>query len=355
MRAKHRIIIAATAVALALSGCASGAAGGPTATSGTRPTGTSAPSAVRVAAPACATLATQQEVVSLVGGTGAPAEFTHLQSGGITWQATWSALASNGAVCGWGEGALVEQTGTRGNPLVFLQLAPGLEDSWNALATEIAPGAGSAYDGAVSRGGRCDGTMCFTEVLVNGAWLHVEADAATALDESAFHAFVQSVVTRYRAAPAPTVLSPHARTCDDPALSGAVAEVFGEKGDLAAVAAAFTLSQGLVRAGYLTTCRFDSSSNPRAWETAVTVLDNVQPSLLATYRAGVDHPESKPVDVAALPGDASGVFEPTVDSERTIVDVLDGGHWLSLVTYGPVDSSKTVSLAQKLLAGAWVK
>lgn len=341
--------------AVLLSGCTPAATGEPTTSSSPRPTATSTPAAVRTPAPACSALATSGEVVDLVGGTGSPAEFTHLQSGGIPRTASWSVLASNGTVCGWGERALGELSES-GPPRasVFLQVVPGLEDAWNALATETDPSAGSGYDGAVSRGGRCSAWSCSTEVLVNGAWLHVEAERVDDLDESAFHSFVQGVVTRYRSLPAPTAIPGHPRACDDAALRAAVEGVFGEKGDLAAETPAFTLYSGLNRSGRAVTCRYDSSTDPHNWETMVTVLDDVDPALVASYRTGVDHPEATPVDVTVLGAGASGLFEPSVDSQRTIIDVLEGGQWLDVVTYGSAEPAKTVSLTESILASGWV-
>jgi len=356
MRSSHWTIVAAAGVLLALSGCTPGAEGGPTSTASPRPTASSSPTAVTTPAPACADLADPGVITALVGGSGTPQKFEHLQPGGIYGDAAWSIWTANGAVCGWGERGADQSIEQPMPGTVLLQVVPGLESAWNALAQESSPSAGSPYDGGVSLGGHCDRGLCLTDVLVDGAWLHVQAEGESALGESAFHGFVQGVVTRYRALPAPTVRQPHPRSCDDPALQSAVKSVFGD-GDLVGPDGSpqFVLTDALARAGYLTACRFDSSSGAKGWETFVTVLDDAPPSLVAAYRSGTDHPDSRPVDVSALGSDASGLYEPTVDSERTIVDVADGGRWLQIETYNTDDTAKTVNLAQKLLASSWVK
>jgi hypothetical protein len=192
-------------------------------------------------------------------------------------------------------------------------------------------------------------------VLVAGAWLSVDAFAEGArLDEADFHSFVQGVVTRYAAQPAPTVLPTHTRSCDAPGLRDAVAGAFGSAGVPSPQPDGFTLIAGVVRAGYQSTCDFRAQESGRGWSTTVTVFDDVPASLVAAYRSGTDHPGSRPVDVSALGADASGLFEPTADSERTIVDVLADGRWLNVVTYGTDDSGATVALARALLAGDWI-
>lgn len=356
MRSSRWAIIATAAALLALTGCTPAAEGGPTSTGGPRPTASSTPVAVTTPAPACADLADPEQIIALVGGSGAPQKIEHLQSGGIGWDASWSTRTANGAVCGWGERQADMVFDAPIASTVVLQIAPGLESAWNSLAQEQQPSVGSPYDGGVSLGGRCvSGGLCMTDVLVDGAWLHVQAEGDGELAESAFHDFVQGVVTRYRALPAPTVRQPHPRSCDAPELRAAVKSVFGEEGVLAPAHAQFTLDAGLFRAGYLTTCRFDAADGDRGWETWVTILDDAPSSLVAAYRSGVEHPQSRPVDVSALGGDASGLFEPSEDSERTIVDVADGGRWLDIVTYNTDDTATTVALAQALLASSWVK
>lgn len=356
VRSSRWTVVVAAGVLLALSGCTPAAEGGPTSTASPRPTASSSPTAVTTPAPACADLAEPGQITALVGGSGAPQTFDHLQSGGIVWDAAWSTWTANGAVCGWGERGVDWVPEQAGPGTVLVQVAPGLESAWNSLAQELHPSAGSPYDGGVSLGGgRTDGGLCQTDVLVDGAWLHVQAQGEGALSESAFHAFVQGVVTRYRALPAPTVRQPRPRSCDDPGLREAVKGVFGEEGVLADGSPAFALGEGLFRAGYLTSCRFDATAEGERWETFVTVLDNAPPSLVAEYRARTDHPESVPVDVATLGGDSSGLFEPTVDSQRTIVDVARDGRWIEVVTYETSDTAKTVALTQALLASSWVK
>ncbi|UAJ78540.1 hypothetical protein IT072_14965 [Leifsonia sp. ZF2019] len=359
MRRTPALLTAAAVVAaaaLALTGCTPGAKGESTPSATARPTGTSTPMAVTTPAPACSALVDPSEVTALVGGTGEPQTFEHLQSGGVFNSASWAALTANGAVCGWGQNGLMELTGDFGSPSVSVQLAPGLENAWNELVERHKPSAGSAYDGAVSRGGACEGSFCSTDVLVEGAWLRVAArGAGTAVRESGFHDFVQQIVTRYRALPRPTVLSAHPRDCDDEALLSSVRASFGDGVQRGDKDDAFAFGIGLQRAGYATSCRFDDDGGGSRIQSEVTVLDHATPALIAAYRSGVDHPGAKDVDVSSLPGSASGLFEPTEDSERTIVDVLDEGRWVEVVTYETDDSAKTVDLAKALLASDWVR
>lgn len=347
--------VLAIAVTLALTGCAQTAQGDPTATATARPTGSSAPTEVRTPTSACGEFASPDAVTALVGGTGAPQAFEHLQSGGIGWKAAWGAWAANGAVCGWGTRSAEQPVDAVVPGTVLIQVVPGMEPAWYALVGEFEPGAGSAYDGAVSRGGSCTGPSCSTDLLVAGAWLHVAAFAEdAALAESDFHDFVQGVVSRFTARPAPTVLPTHQRSCDAPGLRDAVAGAFGAAGVSAPEQGVFTLAQGLVRAGYASTCGVNAQASGRGWQTTVTVLDGVPAELVSAYRDGTDHPGSRPVDVSSLGAGASGLFEPTTDSERTIVDVLVDGHWLNIVTYGTDDSGTTVALARALLDGDWI-
>lgn len=360
MRVRTTLMTAviATVAAVALTGCTPAAQGGAAgATSNPRPTATSTPATVRTPAPACSELASPDQVTALVGGSGQPQRFEHLGSGGAGRQAAWSVWAANGAVCGWGDRGAEQLVDAVLPGSVLIEVAPGMESAWNALVQENDPSAGSAYDGGVSRGGSCaDGAWCSTDVLVGGAWLGVTAASGDApLDEADFHAFVQGVVTRYAAQPAPTVLPTHTRSCEAPGLRDAVAGAFGSAGTPDPQPSGFTLVAGVVRAGYQSTCDFREKQSGRGWTTTITVLDGVPASLVAAYRTGTDHPGSRPVDVAALGADASGLFEPTADSERTIVDVLVDGRWLSIVTYGTDDTGLTVALAQALLAGEWIR
>lgn len=341
-------------VALGLAGCTPVASGGePTRAATNRPTGTLTPTPVRTVAPTCAQLASTDDVRALVGGTGEPQRFEHLPSGSVT--PAWNVLAANGAVCGWGVEGLHEMSGSIGSPSVFLQLAPGLEAAWTSLAAEQSPSAGSPYDGGVSSGGKCIDGFCTTNVLVGGAWLEVQATVGQAhLDEVAFHGFVQDIVTRYRALPAPTTVTPHAvRPCDDSEVKSAVEERFGGTVEVRPYTASFNLDSALRQAGYRTSCMY-SMGGYHGTEVDVTLLDGVDPALFHTYRSAFDHADSRPVDASSLPGEATALFEPTEDSFRTIVDVLDQGRWLDILTYETRDSAAVVQLAGALLSTSWV-
>ncbi|MEN0086349.1 MAG: hypothetical protein AAGC66_16400 [Leifsonia sp.] len=308
---------------------------------------------VRTAAPSCDALATSQQAAALVGGSGEVQRFEHLASG--TLRSSWAALAANGAVCGWGENGLHELVESTGTPWVFVRVVPGLTDVWNTLVRELSPSAGAGYDGGVSRGGSCS-QICSTDVLVDGAWLSVEANAATAhLDEAAFHAFVQGVVSRYRALPQPTPVATHApRSCEDDHVRKAVAQAFGSQGVIHSNPPVFSLAEALQRAGLYTSCAYFSGGDRDTWETWVTVVDHADPALLSTYRSAVDHPEARSVDVSSLPAGSSGLMEPTVDSQRTIVDTLSGSHWIDVVTYITSDSAASVGLASALTHSPWL-
>ncbi|NUU07648.1 hypothetical protein [Leifsonia sp. C5G2] len=308
---------------------------------------------VRTAAPACDALATPQQAVALVGGSGEPQRFEHLPSGFL--QSSWAALAANGAVCGWGENGLHELVGSTGTPWVFVRVVPGLADEWKTLAAELSPSAGAGYDGGVSRGGSCE-QICSTDVLVGDAWLSVEANAATTpLDEAAFHTFVQGIVSRYRSLPQPTPVAMHApRSCEDDRVRSAVSAAFGSKGVVHSNPPVFSLGEALQRAGLYTSCAYFSGGDRDTWETWITVVDHADPSLLATYRAAVDHPEARSVDASSLPAGAFALFEPSVDSQRTIVDTLSGSSWIDVVTYITSDSAASVGLASALTHSAWL-
>jgi hypothetical protein len=349
-RAAAAILVAA----LALVGCAPVAAGDPQGVpSSGRPTGSSSPVPVRTGAPACDALATPQEAVALVGGTGEPQRFEHLPSASA--KGPWAALAANGAVCGWGENGLYELTMTTATPWVFIRLVPGLSDAWDALVGELSPSPGAGYDGGISRGGSCE-YVCSTDVLVDGAWLSVQANPAGApLDEAAFHSFVQGVVSRYRALPAPTPVVQHPqRTCEDDRVRDAVAAAFGGRGELQSPAPAFSLDDAMQRAGLLTSCAYFSGGARDTWETWVTVVEHADAALLAAYRAAEDHPGATPVGTASLPAGSTALFEPTVDSQRTIVDTLHDSQWIDVVTYITPDSAASVHLASAVAAGSWL-
>lgn len=351
-----RVAVVVVAIGVLMSGCSSVAAGGqPTSGHTEGPTASSSPASVRTEAPACTALATQEEVVQLVGGSGEPQKFEHLQPGAV--HASWAVLAGNGAVCGWGVNGLHDLIGATGSPSVFVQLMPGLESAWNELATELSPSAGASYDGAVSRGGDCASSFCSTNVLVDGAWLVVQASGGdTTLDQNSFHTFVQGLVTRYHALPAPTVVKPHApRSCDDPAVTGAVEQTLGGPSTLSEHTPSFELKEALQRAGYQTFCMFFGPDRPHGYETDITVIDGASDALLQEYRTGVDHPLAQTVDASSLPGSASALQEETVDSHRTIVDVLDDGHWVDVTTYPLSDTAVSVKLAGTLIAGSWVR
>lgn len=341
-------------IALALAGCAPIAADdSPTRPSSGRPTGSSSPVPVRVAAPPCDSLAMPQEAAALVGGTGERQRFEHLQSGVLP--SSWAALAANGAVCGWGENGLHDLVGSTGTPWVFLRVVPGMSDAWNALVGELAPQAGAEYDGGVSRGGSCD-ELCSTDVLVDGAWLSIQADAAgTAPDETAFHRFVQGVITRYRSLPRPTPAATRApRSCDDGRLRDAVAAAFGSAGELHAYPVTFSLSAALQRAGLFTSCAYFSGGTRDTWETWVTVVDHAEPALVDTYRSAVDHPGATSVATSPLPAGSTALFEPTEDSQRTVIDTLHGSQWIDIVTYVTSDSRASVGLAAAVTQSPWL-
>ncbi len=360
-RARPALLVVAAVTALLLAGCtpatADQASPGSTTTTAPRPTGKSTPMPVRFPAPACQALATPGEVSALVGGTATPSAIEHLQPGVGASDAPWDILNANGAVCGWGGlSTLIEN---QGQSQVYLEMVPGLADTWAALAAANKPSPGAYYDGGTSLGGQCDAQSlgCFTNVLVNGSWLTVQARGygAHALTERGFHDFVQKVVTRYRALPAPSVVHPHSiRACDAPELANAVATAFGTKASFAQRSSEFNLQFALKSSGRTTECYYVNANDEHVWQTTVSVLDDVAPALFEHYRGAVDHPNGRPADVSALPGTAVGVIEETADSVRVTIDVLVDGRWVEVTTYQQSDAADSVALVKKIVGSAWL-
>jgi hypothetical protein len=355
------VAVAMVAVAAFLGGCAQvGAAGVGTPTASSRPTAISTPVSAHIGPVACDALATPDAVAALVGGTGAVHAIEKLQAGSPPSAPPWSVENANGTVCGWGglSGLIAEQ----GTPQVFLEVVPGLAAQWNALAQAINPGVGATYDGAISRGGSCHlgsgSGSCATEILVGGAWMHVEAisDGRSSFTEQTFHEFVQGVVTRYASLAAPTPVVPHAvRDCGEARLQAAVSEGMGSAQPDSRGEKDFTLFRAQLDAGQTTTCSFVSADNPEhGWAGWVTVLDGVDPALFAQYRQAVDRPHGEPVDVSSLPGTAVGVSEATEDSTRITVDVLTGTTWVELYTYASTDPKAVVASVSHIIGSGWL-
>lgn len=358
-----RILVAVAMVATTalLGGCAQvGAAGVGTPTASSRPTAISTPVAAHTGAVACSALATPDAVAALVGGTGAEHAIEKLQAASPPSSPPWSVQNANGTICGWGGlSGLIDDQGT---PQVFLEVVPGLTAQWNALAQAINPSAGAAYDGAISRGGSCHvgggSGSCSTEVLVGGAWMHVEAisDGRSSFTEQTFHEFVQGVVTRYSSLAAPTPVVPHAvRDCSDARLQAAVSQGLGSAQPDNAGEKDFTLSRAQGDAGQTAGCAFASADDSEhGWNGWVSVLDGVDPALFAHYRQAVDHPQGTPVDVSGLPGTAVGVSEETADSTRTTIDVLTGTTWVELYVYGGTDPKAVVASVSHIIGSGWL-
>jgi hypothetical protein len=360
------LTIAIVAAVGLLSGCAStGAAVTETTAASARPTAISSPAAVDTGPVGCGALETPDAVAALVGGTGAVQPLEHLQTGTPPSAPPWSVLNANGTVCGWGGlGSLVADQHA---PQVFLQSVPGLSAQWSALAAATSPTPGASYDGAASLGGSCQGSVgqggtgqgyCTTNVLVGDAWMYVTAlsDGRSSFTERAFHDFVQGMVTRYSALPAPTPVAPHAvRDCTDKGVLDAVAAGMGATQPGSRGGEDFTLERAQLDAGQATGCPFLSADNPEhGWNGWVSVIDGVDPALFARYRQAQDHPQGRPVDVSGLPGTATGVIEETVDSVRTTVDVLTGTTWVQMYVYGSTDPKAVVTSVSHLLSSGWV-
>ncbi|MFE4950435.1 hypothetical protein ACFQ9V_10045 [Leifsonia sp. NPDC056665] len=305
---------------------------------------------------ACADLARPESVAALVGGEGTLQPLAHLQPGFSPAGSPFGVVNANGTVCGWG-GMGVLTIDHQGDPQVFLEIVPGLGAEWAALASASAPSAGSHYDGGVSLGGSCRSGYCSTNVLVRGAWLSVRAVAVgtASFTEQAFHDFVQGVVTRYLAVPAPTPVATHAlRACTDPRLAQALTGTFGSAAPMDGGRPVFDLDLALSGAGLSTSCNFDDPQNIRRLSGTVAVLADVDPAVFAQYRQAVDHPGATPIDVSGVPGTATGLIEPTEDSTRIVVDVLDGRTWLQVSTYQTDDTAAVRLFAAKLIASGWI-
>ncbi len=357
MMVRRAAVVSALAVLL-LAGCTQPPASHTSVPAATtdRPVAAATPAPVRTGPVACADLARPETVAALVGGEGTLQPLAHLQPGFSPAGSPFGIVNANGTVCGWG-GMSVLTADHQGDPQVFLQIVPGLGTEWAALASTTAPSAGSHYDGGVSLGGSCRSGYCSTNVLVRGAWLSVDARALgrASFTEQAFHDFVQGVVTRYLAVPAPTPVATHAlRACTEPRLAQALTGSFGSAAPMDQGRAAFDLGLALSGAGLSTSCGFDDPQNVRRLGGTVAVLDEVDPGLFALYRQAVDQPEATPIDVSGLPGTATGLIEPTADSTRIVVDVLDGKTWLQVSTYQTNDTAAVRSFAAKLIASGWI-
>ncbi|MGH1525834.1 hypothetical protein ACRAWC_17990 [Leifsonia sp. L25] len=219
------------------------------------------------------------------------------------------------------------------------------------------PAPGSPYDGGTSLAGSCSGGLCSTEVLVGGAWLHVQAqsDGRSSFTDQSFHDFVQGIVTRYAALPAPTPVVPHAvRDCADTRVLDALSAGLGAAQRDTAGQSEFNLVRAQLASGQVTMCPFAAKGDPHGWNLWVSVLDNVDPALFAQFRQANDHPDGTALDVSGLPGTATAITEPTVDSTRTTVDVLTGGTWIQISAYGVNDPKALVAAASKVIASGWV-
>lgn len=325
----------------------------PTPTPTPTPTATVAASTGPVS---CDALATPAAVSALLGGTGVLQPFQHLQAGTEAGTPPWSIQNANGTICGWGGLGSLTLSGQHA-PQVYLEVVPGLGDQWAALASANNPTAGSHYDGGTSLGGSCGARLCSTEVLVGGAWLHVQAqsDGRSSFTDQAFHDFVQGIVTRYAALPAPTPVVPHAlRDCTDTRVLDALSAGLGAAEPDTAGQSEFNLARGQLGSGQVTMCPFAAKGDQHGWNLWVSVLDNVDPALFAQYRQAIDHPDSTALDVSGLPGTATAITEPTVDSTRTTVDVLTGGTWIQLSAYNVTDPKALVAAASKLIASGWI-
>jgi hypothetical protein len=231
---------ALAAVLLCLSGCQLlGLPGaGPT-----TPRATAQPG-VDVAPPLdCAAFTATPAVEALLGGSAPPATTPVDALATPAARGPFGAQAAGGGWCRWGDDpapSAATPAGATPAPvhLLSVQVVPRATASWQRLAQQYPESAatGAHYDGGESRGGDCGnaasgaGSSCHTNVLVGGSWLAVDAVSTTStIDETAFHALVQSFVPTVAAidARSATPAPAKALSCGDPAWLKAVAGVYG--------------------------------------------------------------------------------------------------------------------------------
>ncbi len=191
----------------------------------------------------CAAFTAAPAVEALLGGS-APLATTPVDA--LTTPSArgpFGAQAAGGGWCRWGDdpaSSAATPAGATPAPvhLLSVQVLPRATASWQRLAQQYPESAanGAHYDGGESRGGDCGhaasgaGSSCHTNVLVGGSWLAVDAVSTTStIDETAFHALVQSFVPTVAAidARSATPAPAKALSCGDPEWLKAVAGVYG--------------------------------------------------------------------------------------------------------------------------------
>lgn len=282
----------------------------------------------------------------------------------------FGAQAAGGGWCRWGDDPAASAAApASGTPapvhLLSVQVLPRATASWQRLA-QLYPEAaanGAHYDGGESRGGDCGhaasgaGSSCHTNVLVGGSWLAVDAVSTTStIDETAFHALVQSFVPTVAtidarsAMAAPMPAPAKTLSCSDPAWLKAVAGVYGPPSVATLdTAQSFGVQSALLDVPGAAVCAYRASGDAGSSLIGTVSVVRDAATAYASYRGLVVDRDADAsgstlqvggTEVAALVRHTDAVGSTPAE---TVVDALVGDAWIQFAAVsGSADEASSV-------------